>query len=312
MADSSPELTPELAADFAAACEAAKADIAECVGRALDQTVELTVGEPATFDTATPPDGLKGPGLGLMLQFQGRGVAFLISKATGVVPEWAANPDPTGKSKLATLAQELAELAKPDSLTSDDSSVGWLPDILLAITKSEPAEQAALIPLELSGEAASGTLWMLMPLLKVDQFIAEAEPAAESPKPEAKAPEKQTEAAPATPATGPATRPKISDYSELPPYSRSLLSISVPITARLAAKKLTVQEIVELGPGAIITFNKPCDGPLDLTVGDQKIAIGEAVKVGEKFGVRVKEMILPGEHFRTIAQKKTVAQKKTG
>jgi hypothetical protein len=39
---------------------------------------------------------------------------------------------------------------------------------------------------------------------------------------------------------------------------------------------------------------------LHLYVGDQQVAEGEAVKVGDKFGFRVTNMTLPGEHFLKI------------
>jgi hypothetical protein len=42
---------------------------------------------------------------------------------------------------------------------------------------------------------------------------------------------------------------------------------------------------------------------LDLTVADHPIAIGEAVKVGEKFGLEITQMILPGERFRPVQRK---------
>jgi hypothetical protein len=35
-------------------------------------------------------------------------------------------------------------------------------------------------------------------------------------------------------------------------------------------------------------------------VGDQEIALGEAVKVGERFGFRVSSMQMPKEHFEKV------------
>ena len=48
-----------------------------------------------------------------------------------------------------------------------------------------------------------------------------------------------------------------------------------------------IDTIVSLTPGAIISFEKPCDQLLDLEVGDHRIAQGEAVKVGETVNVKV-------------------------
>jgi flagellar motor switch protein FliN/FliY len=76
--------------------------------------------------------------------------------------------------------------------------------------------------------------------------------------------------------------------------------VQVPVSVTLAAQKHTVQEIRELVPGAIIKFDKSCDELLDLLVCDQPIAQGEVVKVGDKFGLRIRNMILPQEQFIAI------------
>jgi flagellar motor switch protein FliN/FliY len=75
--------------------------------------------------------------------------------------------------------------------------------------------------------------------------------------------------------------------AELPTYARGLLKIRVPVQVTLASQRKSIQEIIELGPGSIVRFDKTCDEPLDLTVGDRVIAIGEVVKVGDKFGLRI-------------------------
>ena len=76
-------------------------------------------------------------------------------------------------------------------------------------------------------------------------------------------------------------------FASLPTYARGLLRITVPVTVTLAAQRKSIQEIIELGPGSIVKFDKTCDEPLELTVGDRPIATGEVVKVGDKFGLRI-------------------------
>lgn len=92
-------------------------------------------------------------------------------------------------------------------------------------------------------------------------------------------------------------------FTELPSYTRSLLKINVPVRVVLAVKKESVQDVVELAPGTIIKFSKSCDEKLHLFVGDQQVAEGEAVKVGDKFGFRVTQMTLPEEHFLKLRPK---------
>ena len=86
----------------------------------------------------------------------------------------------------------------------------------------------------------------------------------------------------------------------LPAYSRSLLKIKVPVTVTLATSKQSVGSILDLVPGSIIQFEKLCDEMLSLEVGDHRVAEGEAVKVGDKFGLRLTSMTLPEERFHTV------------
>lgn len=91
---------------------------------------------------------------------------------------------------------------------------------------------------------------------------------------------------------------------QLPPYARSLLKVRVPVTVVLASTRQRVSDILGLGPGSIVQFNKPCEAGLTLEVGSQKIAEGEAVKVGDKFGIWITSMALPEERF-WVANDKT-------
>lgn len=87
---------------------------------------------------------------------------------------------------------------------------------------------------------------------------------------------------------------------QLPIHSRSLLKIRVPVTVTLASTTQPVQRILELGPGSLIQFDKPCEEMLNLEVGGYDVAVGEAVKVGDKFGLRVTSMKMPEERFWAI------------
>jgi flagellar motor switch protein FliN/FliY len=86
----------------------------------------------------------------------------------------------------------------------------------------------------------------------------------------------------------------------LPSYGKSLLRIKVPVIVTLAAKRQPLGRIVELGPGSIIQFDKSCEEMLEMHVNDQIVAEGEAVKVGDKFGIRVTSLVVPGERFKPV------------
>ncbi len=97
---------------------------------------------------------------------------------------------------------------------------------------------------------------------------------------------------------------------QLPTYAKSLLKVRVPVTVTLASAKYPVAQILELGPGSIIQFNKPCEDNLTLEVGDHSIAKGEAVKVGDKFGLWITSMQMPDERFWVIHGRRSGARVK--
>lgn len=81
------------------------------------------------------------------------------------------------------------------------------------------------------------------------------------------------------------------ELAKLPTFAQRLLRIRVPIQVTLASQRKSIQEIVELGPGSIVKFAKTCDEPLELCIGDRTIAQGEVVKVGDKFGLRISNLV---------------------
>lgn len=88
--------------------------------------------------------------------------------------------------------------------------------------------------------------------------------------------------------------------ASLPAYSRSLLRIRVPVKVTLATKRQSIGRVLELAPGAILHFGKSCDEPLTLSIGSRPVAVGETVKIGEKFGLRITSMVMPEERFDAI------------
>jgi flagellar motor switch protein FliN len=104
------------------------------------------------------------------------------------------------------------------------------------------------------------------------------------PKDDAEKPEDAGE--PAAVATG-----MEAELGSLTTHARSILQVRVPLHVTLASQRKSVQEIVELGPGSIVKFDKTCDQPLELMIGDRPLAQGEVVKVGDKFGLRIRGLI---------------------
>jgi flagellar motor switch protein FliN len=66
-----------------------------------------------------------------------------------------------------------------------------------------------------------------------------------------------------------------------------ILNVPVTVSVRLAERKMPLGQIVALVPGALVTFNKSCEDLLDLFVNNHRYCQGEAIKIGENFGLKV-------------------------
>jgi flagellar motor switch protein FliN/FliY len=71
---------------------------------------------------------------------------------------------------------------------------------------------------------------------------------------------------------------------------KRILKLEVPVIVKLAERKLSLHEVLRLGAGAIIEFSKSSDEPLELLINNKLIGFGDAVKVGENFGLKISQI----------------------
>lgn len=69
-----------------------------------------------------------------------------------------------------------------------------------------------------------------------------------------------------------------------------ILRLQVPVIVKLADRKLALSEVMRLGAGAIIEFSKASNEPLELMINNKSIGLGETVKIGENFGLRITQI----------------------
>ncbi len=68
--------------------------------------------------------------------------------------------------------------------------------------------------------------------------------------------------------------------------------IPLQISVELGRAELSLRELAEhLGPGSVIELKKLTGENLDIRINDRLVARGEAVAVGERYAVRVVEII---------------------
>jgi flagellar motor switch protein FliN/FliY len=72
-----------------------------------------------------------------------------------------------------------------------------------------------------------------------------------------------------------------------------LMDVSMRVSVELGRSRLTVEEVLQLGPGSVVELDKLAGEPVDILVNERLIARGEVVVVDENFGVRVTEIVSP-------------------
>ena len=81
------------------------------------------------------------------------------------------------------------------------------------------------------------------------------------------------------------------DNVETPRSINFLLDIPLELTVEVGRRAMTMGELIELMPGTIVELDRPAGGQLDIMANGKIIAKGEAVVVGDRYGVRILEII---------------------
>jgi flagellar motor switch protein FliN len=79
-----------------------------------------------------------------------------------------------------------------------------------------------------------------------------------------------------------------------PSFEAMLGDVPLELSVELGRVMLTLREIAgRLGPGSIIPLTTLTGDKLDVRINDRLVARGEAVAVGDRYGVRIVEIVEP-------------------
>ncbi len=70
-----------------------------------------------------------------------------------------------------------------------------------------------------------------------------------------------------------------------------VLDVKVKVTVQVGSCELSMREVLELAPGAVIQLNQHASDPVGLYVNDKLVAYGEVVVVEENFGIKITELV---------------------
>ncbi len=79
-----------------------------------------------------------------------------------------------------------------------------------------------------------------------------------------------------------------------------LYDIPLQISVEVGRSKILLRDLLKMGEGYVIELDKLAGEPLDLYVNSRLIARGEAVLVGEKFGIRLTDVISTSDRIENL------------
>lgn len=92
-------------------------------------------------------------------------------------------------------------------------------------------------------------------------------------------------------------------------YWQNLLQVKMTVTVVLAEKRMPAASILKLVPGAMLPFDTPADEPLRLQADNKTLAVGDVIKVGDKFGLKIQSVHPARENWIDVRERITAIRK---
>ena len=77
-------------------------------------------------------------------------------------------------------------------------------------------------------------------------------------------------------------------------------NIDVELTVEVGRTEITIRDLLRLNEGSVVELDRLAGDPLDILVNNTKIARGEVVMIGERFGIRFGEIVEPEKRMESI------------
>ena len=79
-----------------------------------------------------------------------------------------------------------------------------------------------------------------------------------------------------------------------------LENIEVKLTVEVGSTEMKIKDLLKLNEGSVVELDRLAGDPLDILANGVKIAKGEVVMVGERFGVRFTEVTNPENRVQKL------------
>ena len=79
-----------------------------------------------------------------------------------------------------------------------------------------------------------------------------------------------------------------------------LMDVQVNLSVELGRVRMSIKDLMTLDHGAVVGLDRSVNEPLDLMVNGTLIAHGEVVESQGRFGLRLLDLVSPGERLRKL------------
>ncbi len=80
-----------------------------------------------------------------------------------------------------------------------------------------------------------------------------------------------------------------------------VMDIPIVLSMEIGQTRMTIGELLKLEKGSVVELQRMAEEPLDVLVNGTLVAHGEAVVVGDRFGIRLTDVISPKERLNKIS-----------
>jgi flagellar motor switch protein FliN len=89
-------------------------------------------------------------------------------------------------------------------------------------------------------------------------------------------------------------------FSPLDPKLELLYDLQLPVSIELGRTNMLIRDILRLGRGSVVEFDKLVSEPVDVLINGKKVAEGEVVVIDKHFGIRITTLIDPADRLRSV------------
>lgn len=79
-----------------------------------------------------------------------------------------------------------------------------------------------------------------------------------------------------------------------------LFDVPLQVSVEVGRARILLKDLLQMGEGYVVELDKLAGEPLDLYVNSRLIARGEAVKVGDKFGIKLTEVVSQSDRIENL------------